>query len=189
MQFSFWNFLVLVPGWLALPDMGGQPSQHLFTFLGAPDFHGPAVLLAFPLGLAELGAEGGELVPVHHIDLIVSGDIGPEVAVGVLHIEGPEFVVGFQTFAQGTAHKSEAGSLDRYEHFAQLNIRTLVICSAVVVGAVDAHMVAQVVLAGNALISGGGNVVNLEGLHLKQPLSLISGIIIPPGAPIVKTNY
>ena len=94
---------------LALPDMGGQPSQHLFAFFLAPDFHGAAVLLAFPFGLAELTAEGGELVSVHHIDLVVFGDIGPEVAVGVLHIEGPDFVICLQTFAQVAAHKSEAG--------------------------------------------------------------------------------
>lgn len=169
-----------MPGWLALPDMGGQPSQHLFGFLLAPDFHGPAVLLAFPFGLAELVAEGGELVPVHHIDLIVFGDIGPEVAVGALHIEGPDFVVGLQTFAQVPAHKSEPGSLDRYEHFAQLDIRAAVICSAVVGSAVDSHIVAKVVFPSNAHILSGGNVVNLEGLHLKQPLSLISGIIIAP---------
>ena len=188
MRFFFWNFLVLAPGWPALPDMGGQPSQHLFGFLLAPDFHGPAVLLAFPLGLAELVAEGGELVPVHHIDLIVFGNIGPEVAVGALHIEGPDFIIGFQTFAQVAAHKSEARSLDRYEHFAQLDIRAAVICSAVMGGAVDAHIVAQVVLTSDAHIAGGRNVVNLEGLHLKQPLSLISGIIIPPVASIVKAN-
>lgn len=152
--------------------MGGQPSQHLFAFLSAPDFHPAAVLLTFPLGLAELGAEGGELVPVHHIDLIIGGNVGPEVAVGALHIEVPDFVVGFSTFAQGGAHKGEGRSLDRDEHFTQLDIRTLVICAAVMGGAVDAHIVAQVVLAGDALISGGGNVVNLEGLHLKYSLSL-----------------
>ena len=162
----------MAPGWLALPDMGGQPSQHLFAFFSAPDFHPAAVLLAFPLGLAELGAEGGELVPVHHIDLIIGGDISPEVAVGALHIEGPDFVVGFPTFAQGGTHKGEGRSLDGDEHFTKLDIRAFVICTAIMGGAVDAHIVAQIVLTGDALISGGGNVVNLEGLHLKHSLSL-----------------
>ena len=180
MRFFFWNFLVLVPGWLALPDMGGQPSQHLFAFLFAPDFHGPAVLLAFPFGLAELTAEGGELVPVHHINLIVSGDIGPEVAVGALHIEVPDIVISFQTFTKGAAHKGEGRGLDRNQHFAGFNVRALVICSAVMGGAVHAHIGRKRPFPGIAISLGGDNVSHSEGLHLKQPLSLISGIIIAP---------
>ena len=188
MRFFFWNFLVLAPGWLALPDMGGQPSQHFFAFLLAPDFHGPAVLLAFPLSLAELRAEGGELVPVHHIDLIVGGDIGPEVAVGALHIEVPDIVISFQTFTKGAAHKGEGRGLDRNQHFAGFNVRTLVICPAVMGGAVHAHIGRKCPFPGIAISLGGNNVSHSEGLHLKQPLSLISGIIIAPFPGIVNTK-
>lgn len=143
----------------------GEPLDHLAGFLAATDFHLTAVLFAFPLGLAEGVDELLKLGDVHHIHLIVGGDIGKGIAMGGGLVERPDIVEVGLALAHITAHEGKGGSLDADAHTKGAYVGVGAVVGAVVMLAVDAHIGAQVVLASDARVLAVADVVDGVGSH------------------------
>ena len=143
-------------------------------FLAATDFHLTAVLFAFPLGLAEGVDKLLKLGDIHHIHLIIGGDIGESVAMGGGLVEGPNIVEVGLALAHITTHEGKGGSLDTDAHTKGAYVGIGAVVGAVVVLAVDAHIGAQIMLASDARVLAVADVVDGVGSHFGVPLSLSS---------------
>ena len=157
--------------------IGVQPRQHLLAFLAALDLDLAAVLLALTLQSPEHIDERFELSNIHHIDFIVGSDVCKVVRMNTALIQIPDTVKIFQTFAQATTHKREAGRLDADVQASGHNVAVLIICAVVVQGAVDAIVSAQVMLTGDAVIGGGANMVDREAVHCVDLLFFSTPIV------------
>ena len=158
-------------------DPCGEPLDHFAGFLAATDFHRPAVLCALALGVAEHIHELFELADVHHIHLIVSGDIGESVAVGGGLVERPDAVEVLAPLAHIARHERKGGSLDADAHTERAYVAVLAVVGAVVMLALDAHIGAKVMLASDARVVGGAGVGDGVGGHFFVPLSLSSPLV------------
>ena len=148
---------------------GGQPSQHFFAFLAEPDLHLSAVLFALAFGLAESPQELFELRHIHHVHRVILGHIRPLVAVGVALVHIPDALESVLALAHIAGHQRKGGSLDRDVAVAHTYIGAGAVVGAVVGGALDAHIGAQVMLAGDTRVARGGNVVDGDGVHGVYP--------------------
>ena len=162
--FSIWESF-----FLPYPERSGgsglEPLDHLFAFLAAPDFHCPAVLFALSLGTTEHIHELLKLGNVHHINGVILGDIGKSVAVRGGLVQRPDIVKVGLALAHIAGHECKGGSLDRDVHAVSAYVRAGAVVGAVVMFSVDAHIGAEIVLAGDACVVRGGSVVNGKSCH------------------------
>lgn len=145
--------------------MGVEPFDHLAGLFTATDFHRPAVLFAFSLCATEHIHELLKLVNVHHINGVVLGDVGKGIAMSICLIQRPYVVKIGLALAHITAHQSEGGSLYRDVHAVGAYVGAGAVVGAVVMHSIDAHIGAKVMLAGDAGVAGGGNVVDGKSCH------------------------
>ena len=145
--------------------MGVEPFDHLAGLFTATDFHRPAVLFAFSLGTTEHIHELLKLVNIHHINGVVLGDVGKGIAMSICLIQRPYVVKIGLALAHITTHQSKGRSLYRDVHAVSAYVGAGAVVSAVVMHSIDAHIGAKVMLAGDAGIAGGGDVVDGKSCH------------------------
>ena len=137
---------------MLLSHASGEPCAHLAGLFAASNLHLTAILLALALGLAEGFDEPLKLHKVHHVYGVVLGHISKLVAVRVALVHVPDTIKGFLALAHITTHKSEARSLDADVVIVNADVRRGAIVGAVMGGALDAHVVAEVVLTRDARV-------------------------------------
>lgn len=165
--------------------IGGQPSQHFFAFFAEADFHLTAVLFGLTLGLAEHPYELFELGHIHLVHPVILGHIRPLVAVGVALVHAPDALESGLALAHVAGHQRKGGSLDGDVTLAEAYIGGGAVVGAVVGRALDAHIGAEVVLAGDACVLCGAEVGDGVSVHVRVSLPLISDTIIAPVSRVV----
>jgi len=158
---------------LLLRHASGEPCAHFAGLFAATDFHFAAVLCAFAFGLAEGLDKLFKLNQIHHVYGIILGHISELVAVSVALVHVPDTLEGLLALAHITTHKGEARSLDADVVVVNADVRRGAVVGAVVGGALDAHVVAEVVLTRDARVLHVRDVVDGEGRHWSVPLSFI----------------